>query len=34
MLAGMALVLVGGAMWGCNATVSKLLMNDYGVDPL
>ena len=34
MLAGMALVLVGGASVGLQRTVSKLLMNDYGVDPL
>lgn len=33
-LVGMALVLIGGAMWGCNATISKLLMNDYGIEPL
>lgn len=33
-LVGMALVLIGGAMWGCNATVSKLLMSNYSVDPL
>ena len=33
-LVGMALVLIGGAIWGCNATVSKLLMSNYSVDPL
>ena len=33
-LVGMALVLIGGAMWGGNATVSKLLMSNYSVDPL
>lgn len=34
LLVGAALVLAGGIMWGCNATVSKALMGDYHVDPM
>lgn len=34
LLVGAALVLVGGVMWGCNATVSKELMGSYHVDPM
>ncbi|MBT1172678.1 EamA family transporter [Bifidobacterium sp. MA2] len=34
LLVGAALVLLGGVMWGCNATVSKVLMGDYHVDPM
>ena len=33
-LFGMAMALGGGVLWGANATVSKILMNDYGADPL
>lgn len=31
---GMILTLLGGALWGTNATVSKILMGDYHVTPL
>lgn len=31
---GAGLALAGGVFWGVNATVSKLLMNDYHADPL
>lgn len=34
MLLGAVLVLLGGVLWGINATVSKLLMADYHADPL
>lgn len=34
LLVGAGLVLVGGMMWGCNATVSKVLMGAYQVEPL
>lgn len=34
LLFGAALVLIGGVLWGINATVSKLLMADYHADPL
>lgn len=34
LLFGAVLVLLGGIMWGCNATVSKVLMGDYHVDPM
>lgn len=33
-LIGMILTLLGGALWGTNATVSKILMADYRVSPL
>ena len=33
-LIGAALTLVGGSLWGINATVSKILMANYGVTPL
>ena len=33
-LLGAALALGGGVLWGVNATVSKILMTDYGADPL
>lgn len=31
---GVAITLAGGTLWGINATISKLLMNNYGADPL
>lgn len=31
---GGLITLAGGTLWGINATVSKILMNDYGADPL
>lgn len=31
---GMILTLLGGVLWGTNATVSKILMGDYHVTPL
>ncbi|KFI48106.1 membrane protein [Bifidobacterium biavatii DSM 23969] len=34
LLVGAALVLVGGIMWGTNATISKMLMGTYHADPL
>lgn len=34
MVIGAALVLIGGILWGANATVSKILMGGYGADPL
>lgn len=34
LLVGAAITLAGGALWGINATVSKILMSDYGADPL
>ena len=34
MLLGAVRVLLGGELWGINATVSKLLMADYHADPL
>lgn len=34
MLVGIILTLMGGALWGTNATVSKILMSDYRVSPL
>ena len=34
MLAGIGLVLLGGVLWGCNATVSKVLMDTYHTDPM
>lgn len=34
LMIGVGLVLIGGIMWGCNATVSKVLMGPYHVDPL
>lgn len=33
-LIGAGLVLLGGLLWGCNATVSKVLMGPYHVGPL
>ena len=33
-LIGAALTLAGGSLWGINATISKMLMADYGVTPL
>ncbi|NEG56077.1 DMT family transporter [Bifidobacterium platyrrhinorum] len=33
-LIGAGLVLFGGVLWGCNATVSKVLMGAYHVGPL
>lgn len=33
-LIGIILTLVGGAFWGANATVSKILMSNYHVTPL
>ena len=33
-LIGAILVLVGGIMWGSNATVSKILMEHYGAQPM
>ena len=34
LLIGGLITLLGGTLWGVNATVSKILMNDYGADPL
>ena len=34
LLIGIGVTLLGGALWGVNATVSKILMSDYGADPL
>lgn len=34
LLIGIGITLLGGALWGINATVSKILMADYGADPL
>lgn len=34
LLIGAALVIIGGVLWGINATVSKLLMANYHADPL
>ena len=34
LLIGAGLVLFGGILWGCNATVSKVLMESYGARPL
>ncbi len=34
LLIGMGVTLLGGALWGVNATVSKILMSEYGADPL
>ncbi|MEE1296320.1 MAG: EamA family transporter [Bifidobacterium sp.] len=31
---GVAAVLVGGALWGANGSVSKILMEGYGITPL
>lgn len=31
---GIVLTIVGGALWGTNATVSKILMSDYHVTPM
>ncbi|WP_298049724.1 DMT family transporter [uncultured Bifidobacterium sp.] len=34
LIIGIAMTLLGGVLWGMNATVSKLLMADYHVSPL
>lgn len=34
MRAGVAMTIVGGVMWGLNGTLSKVLMDDYAVEPL
>lgn len=34
LLIGVGVTLLGGALWGVNATVSKILMSEYGADPL
>lgn len=34
LLIGIGVTLLGGALWGINATVSKMLMSEYSVDPL
>lgn len=34
LLIGALITLAGGTLWGINATVSKILMSDYGADPL
>lgn len=33
-LAGVAMTLVGGVLWGFNGTISKVLMDSYAVEPL
>lgn len=34
LLIGTGMTLLGGAMWGMNSTVAKLLMRDYQLDPI
>ena len=34
LLIGTGMTLLGGAMWGMNSTVAKLLMRDYQLDPV
>lgn len=34
LVTGGLITLAGGTLWGVNATVSKILMNEYGADPL
>ena len=34
MMIGIILTILGGALWGTNATVSKILMSQYRVSPL
>ena len=34
LLIGAGITLAGGTLWGVNATVSKILMNDYAANPL
>lgn len=34
MMIGIILTILGGALWGTNATVSKILMSQYLVSPL